>query len=98
MQSKFKRVYLPKIRTVAVLFICAAVVFFVTKVALWSMRIMKETGITPSFALRLVFDDGAPLKETDNRTNVLVLGVAGGGHAGADLTDTIMVLSFNNIA
>lgn len=36
-----------------------------------------------------------PLKSTDNRVNVLFLGIAGGTHAGASLTDTIMVASYN---
>ncbi len=38
---------------------------------------------------------GTPLKSSDGRVNVLLLGVAGGTHAGANLTDTIMVASYN---
>lgn len=37
----------------------------------------------------------SPLKSTDNRVNVLFLGIAGGTHEGASLTDTIMVASYN---
>jgi LCP family protein required for cell wall assembly len=37
-----------------------------------------------------------PLKKTANLTNVLLLGVSGGDHDGADLTDTMILLSFNH--
>ena len=38
---------------------------------------------------------GNGLKSSDNRVNILFLGIAGGAHDGASLTDTIMVASFN---
>lgn len=37
----------------------------------------------------------AKLDSSDGRTNILILGVGGGTHEGADLTDTIMVLSLD---
>ena len=95
MQPKLKRVYLPKIRTVVVLGVFAALVVLVTKAALWSMRIMAETGLTPITVARLAMDTGTPLKSTDNRTNLLVLGIGGGTHPGADLTDTMLVVSLD---
>ncbi len=36
-----------------------------------------------------------PLKSTDNRVNVLLLGIGGGNHEGALLTDSIIVYSYN---
>jgi len=36
-----------------------------------------------------------PLRQTDGLTNILILGVSGGVHQGADLTDTMIFLSFN---
>lgn len=36
-----------------------------------------------------------PLKATDDRVNILFLGIAGGTHDGASLTDTIMIASYN---
>ncbi len=36
-----------------------------------------------------------PLRSTDNKVNILFLGTAGSIHDGADLTDTIMVASYN---
>lgn len=46
---------------------------------------------------RMIRDTGlfVPLPSHDGRTNVLILGVGGGTHTGADLTDTMMVLSLN---
>ena len=37
----------------------------------------------------------SPLKSSSNRVNILFLGIAGGTHDGATLTDTIMVASYN---
>src|SRR5690348_3259975 len=45
-----------------------------------------------------VFDfitKGTTLKSSDGRINVLLLGNGGGVHEGADLTDTVMVASYN---
>lgn len=38
---------------------------------------------------------GSLLKSSDGKVNVLLLGIAGGTHDGANLTDTIMVASYN---
>lgn len=58
------------------------------------MRTIREqTGLTPTTIVRLAFDSGAPLRATDGRINILLLGAGGGAHEGADLTDTIMVVS-----
>ena len=38
---------------------------------------------------------GTSLRSSDDRVNVLLLGIAGGTHDGANLTDTIMVASYN---
>lgn len=38
---------------------------------------------------------GPPFKTTDDRVNILLLGNGGGTHDGADLTDSIMVASYN---
>lgn len=51
---------------------------------------LASSGTVVSFNLL-----GNPLKSTDNKVNILFLGAAGGAHEGADLTDTIMVASYN---
>ncbi|TSC87554.1 MAG: Cell envelope-related transcriptional attenuator [Microgenomates group bacterium Gr01-1014_7] len=38
---------------------------------------------------------GNPFKSTGGRVNILLLGIAGGTHDGSNLTDTIMVASYN---
>lgn len=47
----------------------------------------------PGQSIRFIFQSG--LRQSDNRVNVLLLGNAGGIHEGAELTDTIIVASFN---
>lgn len=68
------------------------------KITVSSIRLMKQTGVTPGLAFRMLFNTGAPLRSSDGRTNVLVLGIGGGNHEGGDLTDTMLVLSFNTKA
>ncbi|MBI2330316.1 LCP family protein [Candidatus Daviesbacteria bacterium] len=48
---------------------------------------------TSSYVTQIL--SGTSLKSTDGRVNVLLLGIAGGTHAGSNLTDTIMVASYN---
>lgn len=95
MQPKVRRVYLPKAKLVVLLFGVFFVLLLIMKALTISNRFMQQTGLTPMTLLRLVFDAGADLNPIDGRVNVLLLGIAGGEHAGADLTDTILVLSFH---
>ncbi len=67
--------------------------FLAAKTVFWSAQFMRETGLTPGLFVRLIFNQGAKLKSQEGRTNILILGIGGGTHAGADLTDTMMVLS-----
>lgn len=55
----------------------------------------KRNSLDSSFFSNMFFDKELPLKKTDGRTNVLILGIAGGDHAGSDLTDTMLFLSFD---
>jgi LCP family protein required for cell wall assembly len=64
-------------------------------VSRWYESFVKTTGLTVGTVLRLGFDDGAPLKSADGQTNILLLGIGGGTHDGPDLTDTMMVISFD---
>lgn len=95
MQQKFKRLFDTRIKTALTLFVAVATVFVVGRVAVVSVRFANETKLTPTTLARLAFDTGAPLKQTDGRTNLLILGIAGGTHAGADLTDTMIILSIS---
>lgn len=56
---------------------------------------MNATGLTPLTVIRLLVNTGVDLPSVDGRTNILLLGIGGGAHAGADLTDTILVVSLD---
>jgi len=95
MQSKYKRTIAPKIRTVFLITSAVVFVLFLIKGIVEISSFTQQTGMTPSTILGLLFDTGADLTPINDRVNVAVKGIAGGDHAGADLTDTIVVLSFD---
>lgn len=76
-----RRVYLPKVKLVFSVFFFIVVVVALVKTWTWSAKFVRDTGLL------------TPLKYHDGRMNVLLLGIGGGTHTGADLTDTMMVLS-----
>lgn len=82
-----------KIRTWLVLSIAAIGIIVGWKIFVWGQRFKKETGLTAPTMVQLLFNGGAPLASSDGRTNVLILGISGGTHPGADLTDTMLVMS-----
>lgn len=71
--------------------------------------LLVVVGVLMSFALFLItrsgtssyssyvnyIFSGTTLKSTDDRVNVLLLGIPGGTHDGPNLTDTIMIASYN---
>ncbi len=73
------RRFIPTILVVAV-FICLA--------------IFIATYSSGSSVFNYIFS-GSSLNSSDNKVNILLLGIAGGTHDGANLTDTIMVASYN---
>lgn len=72
------------------------ILFVLAKSILSAQKFMRQTGFTPEAVTALIFDKGAILKKTLDRTNILVLGIPGGEHEGADLTDTILIVSFHH--
>lgn len=82
-----------KRRHVVAWIVCIALGTVIVKGLLAGLRFMRMTGITPTLAARLVVDDGVTLKSARGKTNILLLGIGGGTHEGADLTDTMMVIS-----
>lgn len=95
MRPKIQRIYLPKIVVALLLLGIFFVLLMLLKGLFYSYGLMKNTGVTPTTLLRLVFDSGADLKPIDGRVNILLLGIPGGVHDGRDLTDTMLVLSFH---
>lgn len=94
MRPKVKRVYMPRLKMAAGLLLIALAVVAAVRTARVIDGFIRSTGLSPAATARLLFNSGVDLKESDGRTNILVLGIAGGIHAGSDLTDTIIVLSF----
>lgn len=73
-------------------------VFFCTLVLLIHLlspvyQFVKVNNISPRLIMSLFNNPAAHFKSFQNRTNILVLGMAGGDHDGADLTDSIILLS-----
>jgi LCP family protein required for cell wall assembly len=64
-------------------------------VVLLAIFIVKTASVYP-FLFQLVFNQGINLKQTsDNRINILLLGIGGGNHDGPNLTDTIILASLD---
>lgn len=53
------------------------------------------SGLSTSSSVVSYIFSGTSLKSSEGRVNVLLLGIAGGRHDGSNLTDTIMVASYN---
>lgn len=94
MKSRLRRLYMSKAKIAIVLFVFFLILLVVVKGFTLVRSFMSTSGITPVTLVKLVFDSGADLKPIDGRVNILLLGIGGGTHEGPDLTDTIMVLSF----
>ncbi len=93
MQPKLKRVYWPRTRAIVSLILIVLFLAVVSRLVVMTSRFVTATGLSPLTLARLAFDTGSPLRQTDGRTNVLLLGVAGGIHPGSQLTDTMLILS-----
>lgn len=59
---------------------------------LLALFIVTRSG-TSSYVSSII--SGTSLRSTNDRVNILLLGIAGGTHDGTNLTDTIMVASYN---
>ncbi len=60
---------------------------------LWS--ILKTVSKGPSMLISLINPGLEKLNKSRDRTNILLLGMGGGNHPGADLTDSLMLISVN---
>lgn len=71
-------------------------ILFIFLIILFAVIFLGKNSSTSS-VFRYVIGQGSSLQSEDGRVNVLLLGMAGGDHDGATLTDTIMILSFDSI-
>jgi LCP family protein required for cell wall assembly len=63
--------------------------------ALLALFLIYKTASIYPFLFHLLFDKGVALKQTDNRVNILLLGIGGGSHDGPNLTDTLILASLD---
>lgn len=85
-----------KIRTFLGATILIGLLLIILFLSYWSLRIMRITGFTPPLVYQLLQDPGSALKKMQGRTNILILGVGGGDHDGAALTDTMLIISIDS--
>lgn len=68
--------------------------YLITALILLIIIFAYSTLFSNSSAFNFVFSQNA-LKSTNDRVNILLLGIGGGNHDGADLTDSIIVASYS---
>ena len=68
---------------------------FILVIAVLSGLAIFLTTLSGSTSVVNYIFSGSSLKSSSNRVNVLLLGIAGGTHDGRNLTDTILVASYN---
>lgn len=98
MPPKFKRRLsrLGKIlKPVLVLLFSFCFLFFAISLTLSLRKFANKNVFSPRIVFDLLTGNPGFLKNTLGRTNILLLGVPGGKHEGADLTDSIIFLSFD---
>src|SRR3990167_6777908 len=95
----FKRKFLKFKKPLLTVFLAAIALgflYFSLKVYLPIYSFSKTNGLNFKTAVNLLTDKkGILLKKTDGRTNILLLGISGGKHEGAELTDSIIFLSIH---
>jgi LCP family protein required for cell wall assembly len=96
MENLYTRRIFPKMHKWLLVSITAVVLAITFGVVLYTVRFMNQTGISPVLLMSLVTNDGITLKSSNDKTNILLLGIGGLDHEGGDLTDTMMVMSIDN--
>ncbi len=90
LKRKFQK-YFPLIKRGIIGLGLIAVVWIILSVCQFG----QKRQITPKLIYHLLQGSSVDLKQQNNRVNVLLLGIGGGSHEGADMTDTMMVVSIN---
>lgn len=75
--------------------ILLAIIFLTYRFVFPFYRFAKQEQLTKAFFQSLIFNSETPLKKYQGRTNIIILGIAGGDHDGSDLTDTIILMSID---
>jgi len=64
-----------------------------TRIIILSLIFLALTGFILSYKNQIFLQVSTSLRQTDGRTNILLLGMSGPGHEGSDMTDTIILAS-----
>ena len=94
MKSRKIRKYIPSGKALLILII-VLVGLFTVKILRNAFLFARTNGITPGFVKNLALGKYDTLKSRKRRANVVLLGVSGGTHEGANLTDTIQFVSLS---
>lgn len=88
----FKHVWATRIGIIAAFFVGIYLILALVGVLLSSFGLKNYIRLVSDF----VFTPQEKIKSTDGRTNIAILGKAGGEHPGADLTDTMIFASVSH--
>ncbi len=81
----------PVIKTGIVLFL----IILILRLLFTADYYLKTNNISKAFIKSIFFDTEAPVNKYQGRTNIAIFGMVGGSYEGADLTDTILLLSID---
>lgn len=96
--SRIKRkilshVWLARLGIIAGILLGLFLVFILFSTLITKTRLLDYAKVAGDF----IFTPASKIKSVDNRVNLLIMGKAGEGHAGADLTDTMIFTSVSLI-
>ncbi|MFC1627304.1 LCP family protein [Patescibacteria group bacterium] len=86
---KYLLIFKPIIYFVSAIILIIFLIWFAPKTFPFFKTILK----VPSAIISLINPSITKLDSSQNRTNILLLGIGGGDHPGGDLTDSIMLIS-----
>src|SRR3989344_8356231 len=93
-KRKLKKILVLAIPATAVVIFVVAIIV-VARFLIPVYGFMKENNISLRLAYSVLTGDTKSIKEYQGRTNIAILGISGGERDGADLTDTIMLVSID---
>ncbi|MFC1711162.1 LCP family protein [Patescibacteria group bacterium] len=87
--------YLPYLKPLSLILIGILLFFLLRLLAPSIYKLVEATIQGPKLAYSLLAADTSSLNSSNNRTNILILGVSGGNNLGNDLTDTMIFMSLD---
>ncbi len=87
--------YLPFLKTTLLVVCLIALFIYIVRLFLPIYNFSRQNHISPKFAFDFLVHGKLSVEQYQGRTNLIILGIGGGNHEGADLTDTIIFLSLD---